>query len=170
MSDKIFPARIGRVSTFVVAVWVGVFLVLPVATLIVADLGLHDVTRILGQLSTWRLLWFSAWQAAVSVLVTGLISAPITWLIGRHHFRGRSILRAVTTVGFLLPSVVVAAGIQAVLPSAMQYSVPAMVVGHAYFNMAVMVRVVGSRAELFDDRIVGAASLLGASPQFVWRT
>lgn len=170
MSDKIFPPRIGRVSTFVVAVWVGVFLVLPVATLIVADLGLHDVTRILGQLSTWRLLWFSAWQAAVSVLVTGLISAPITWLIGRHHFRGRSILRAVTTVGFLLPSVVVAAGIQAVLPSAMQYSVPAMVVGHAYFNMAVMVRVVGSRAELFDDRIVGAASLLGASPQFVWRT
>ncbi|MFZ9422285.1 MAG: hypothetical protein ACO27J_04620, partial [Ilumatobacteraceae bacterium] len=121
-TDPIVRPAIGRWAAGAVVLWVTVFLVLPITVIITGSVAMDDVTRVLTQQSTWRLVWFSTWQAVLSVLVTFVISGPVTWLIGRHQFHGRRVLRAISTVGFLLPSVVVATAFLAVLPRSLHYT------------------------------------------------
>lgn len=170
MTDPVLRPSLGRWAASVVVLWLSVFALLPLINITAGHVALDDVTRVLTQGSTWRLVWFSTWQAALSVMATFVVAAPVTWLIGRHQFRGRRALRAVTTVGFLLPSVVVATAFLALLPNSLHYSVLAVIMAHAYFNIAVIVRVVGARVELLDPQLSGAARTLGASPLVVLRT
>lgn len=157
-------------ASLLVTPWLLLFFVVPVVTMLVNHMRWDDVSRVVGNSSTWRVVWFSSWQAMLSVVATFIIAWPITWLIGRHDFRGRRSLRAMCTVGFLLPSVVVGAAFLAVLPTSLHYTVIAVIIAHAYFNIAVVVRVVGARLELIDPRLSGAARLLGATPTQVLRT
>jgi thiamine transport system permease protein len=60
-------------------------------------------------------LRFTSFQAALSTLLTLLLGLPAALLFARFEFPGRSLLRALTTVPFLLPTVVVAAGFNALL-------------------------------------------------------
>ena len=116
MTDPVLRPSLGRWAASVVVLWLSVFALLPLINITAGHVALDDVTRVLTQGSTWRLVWFSTWQAALSVMATFVVAAPVTWLIGRHQFRGRRALRAVTTVCFLLPSVVVATAFLALLP------------------------------------------------------
>ena len=170
ISEPVWHPAPARVALVVVSLWLGVFLVAPVLTMVGGFVAPSDISRVLALPSTWRLVWFSLWQSAISVAVTLLVAAPVTWLIGLHRFRGRRILRATTTVGFLLPSVVVATAFLAVLPRSLHYTMFAVVIAHAYFNIAVVVRVVGARLELLDIQLINAARTLGAPPITVWRT
>lgn len=162
--------RFGRFATVPVGAWLLAFLVVPLGMMTTQYMVQADITRVLSQSTTWRLIWFSTWQATLSAIATLLIAAPVTWLIGRHHFLGRRVLRALTTVGFLLPSIVVGTAFLALLPRSLHYTVFAVVVAHAYFNLAVVVRVVGTRLEMFDSRVLDAARTLGASPTITVRT
>ena len=145
-------------------IWLAIFLLLPVAALVAGHVDVGDISRVLARQSTWRIAWFSLWQAVASVLVTFAMALPLTWFVGRHNFRGRRVVRAIASVGFLLPSVVVAAGFIALLPNHLHVSLATMVVAHAYFNLAVVLRVVAPRLETFDTRLVAAAHSLGAGP------
>jgi len=170
MTNAIPSQGLGRFATVPVGVWLLAFLVLPLGMMMSQHMAQADIARVLSQPTTWRVLWFSTWQALVSVIATLIVAAPITWLIGRHHFVGRRALRALTTVGFLLPSIVVGTAFLALLPRSLHYTVFAVVVAHVYFNLAVVVRVVGARLEVFDPRVIDAAQTLGASPTLVART
>lgn len=145
-------------------IWLAIFLLVPVAVLVAGHVDAGDVSRVLTRESTWRIAWFSLWQAVVSVIATFALALPLTWFVGRHDFRGRRAVRAVASVGFLLPSVVVAAGFIALLPNRLHVSLATMIAAHAYFNIAVVLRVVAPRLESFDTRLVAAARTLGAGP------
>ncbi len=161
--ERVATTRVSLAAIGMVVVWFAAFLVLPLGVLVTQNLERVDIQQVLSDASTWRVVWFSLWQSMLSVTATLIVAAPVTWLVGRYEFRGRRALRALTTVGFLLPSVVVGAAFLAVLPRSMHSSVVAVVLAHAYFNVAVVVRIVGSRLETLDTRLVAAARVLGAS-------
>ncbi|NBY58163.1 MAG: iron ABC transporter permease [Actinobacteria bacterium] len=143
-------------------VWLAIFLLLPVVVLLTAQVEASDISRVLTRQSTWRIAWFSLWQALASVIATFALALPLTWFIGRHQFRGRGVVRAFASVGFFLPSVVVAAGFIALLPTRLHVSLAAMIAAHAYFNIAVVLRVIAPRLETFDIGLLAAARTLGA--------
>ena len=60
-------------------------------------------------------LRFHFYQATLSTLLTLLLGLPSAYLFARYDFRGKSLLRALTAVPFMLPTVVVAAGFNALL-------------------------------------------------------
>jgi thiamine transport system permease protein len=62
-----------------------------------------------------RALGFTLWQAALSTLITLLVGLPLAWFFARYSFRGKRLLHALTAVPFMLPTVVVAAGFNALL-------------------------------------------------------
>lgn len=161
---------LARVMMVPVVTWLAVFIAVPLVVMLTQHVASSDVSRVLGRASTWRLLWYSTWQASLSVVATLVVSAPITWLVSRHSFRGRRIVRAIGTLPFLLPSVVVATAFLAVLPRSLQYTTVAVVTAHTYFNIAVVLRIVGARVEMLDANLVGAARTLGASPIAAFRT
>ncbi|HEX9597522.1 MAG TPA: hypothetical protein VF982_11630, partial [Anaerolineales bacterium] len=51
-------------------------------------------------------LGFTFWQAALSTLLTLAVGLPAAYLVARHRFRGKSLLRALSNVPFVLPTLV----------------------------------------------------------------
>jgi thiamine transport system permease protein len=133
----------------------------------------------------WRVLWFTTWQAAVSMMLTLLLGLPLAYLFARYEFRGKTILRALTTIPFVMPTVVVAAafttllggngvvnqGLQTVLgldspPLEIMQTIWVILLAHVFYNVSVVVRTVGGFWANLNPRLEEAAGVLGASP---WR-
>jgi thiamine transport system permease protein len=93
-----------------------------------------------------------------------VVALPAAWVVGRYTFRGRSLVRALVTVPFVLPTVVVALAFLAILPDRFDRGWFPILVAHAFFNVAVVVRVVGTFWARLDPRTADAAATLGAGP------
>lgn len=150
-------------------VWLALFVGVPVVAL-VARVVDTDSWRVLRTSVLWRVGWFTLWQALLSAVAALVVALPITWVLARHDFRMRRTVRAIVVSGFLLPSVVVGTAFVGLLPGGLQRTWIAVVVAHAWFNVAVVVRVVGARWERIDTGLTDAAALLGAHPARRLRT
>ena len=151
-------------------VLIGGFLVAPLAVITSQSLSTRGFLDVLTSPSMQGVWWFTLWQALVSTAATFLVALPATWVVSRFSFAGRRLLIATMTVPFLLPTVVVGAAFLALLPQSMHYTASAIIIAHAYFNIAVVVRVVGSTWQQLDPRLHEAARTLGARPFDVTRT
>jgi thiamine transport system permease protein len=136
---------------------------------------------------TSDVLLFTLYQAFLSTLLTLLIGLPAAFLFARFEFPGKALLRALTAVPFLLPTVVVAAGFNALLGprgwanlglmNAFGYETPpiafigtlgAILIAHVFYNTTIVIRVVGSAIAQLDPRLTNAARTLGANDFRVW--
>ncbi|HEY9527739.1 MAG TPA: ABC transporter permease subunit, partial [Anaerolineales bacterium] len=127
-----------------------------------------------------RVLLFTFYQATLSTLLTLLLGLPAAYLFARYNFRGKSLLRALTAVPFMLPTVVVAAGFNALLgqrglinnlihPSSfILHPFMAILIAHVFYNTTIIIRVVGNALSSLDPRLEAAARSLGAEPSRVW--
>lgn len=143
---------------------IGVFFLAPVITLAFESVSSHAVRTVMSDTALRRIVWFTAWQAALSTALTLLVGLVPAWLLARYEFRGRRAVSAIVTVPFVLPTVVVGAAFLAVLPDSLDQSVWAILLAHVFFNIAVVVRGVGGMWEQLPLDLVAAARTLGASP------
>lgn len=130
-------------------------------------------------------LSFTLWQALLSTILTLLIGLPAAHVFARYRFPGKRFLVALTTVPFILPTVVVAAAFNALLgprgwanllliqvfdlsapPVVIMNTLSAILLAHVFYNTTVVIRVVGSAWAQMDNRLEETARSLGASP---WR-
>jgi len=133
-----------------------------------------------------RVLAFTTGQALLSTLLTLLAGMPAAYVFARYDFWGKSLLRALTTLPFVMPTMVVAAAFAALLgpngylnaalvtllgldapPIHLQQTLALVLIAHVFYNAAIIVRVVGSFWTHLDPRIEEAARVLGAGR---WRT
>ena len=113
---------------------------------------------------------FTVGQAVLSTVLTLALALPGAFVLHRYAFRGRRLLLAAVTVPFVLPTVVVGLAFRALLPQAWVGTLGAIVLAHAFFNYAVVVRVVGGLWAHLDPGYEQAARTLGASPWRAFRT
>ena len=69
-----------------------VFYVWPFATLLVRGVRLESITDTLRADSTWRVVWFTLWQAALSTAATLVLGMVPAWAVARFAFPGRRLL------------------------------------------------------------------------------
>jgi thiamine transport system permease protein len=147
----------------------GFFFLFPLASITERGLetsGGESAWSVLTDPLTRHVLWFTIWQAVASTLLTIVVALPGAYVLGRYEFPGRSLVRAVVTVPFVLPTVVVALAFLAILPERLDRGWVPILIAHAFFNVAVVVRVVGTFWARLDPRLGEAASTLGAG---AWR-
>jgi thiamine transport system permease protein len=163
-------ARVNRLPRWLlVALAIGpalgllVFYAWPFATLMVEAVTTTAIADTFGRASTWEVVWFTAWQATVSTAVTIVVGLAPAYVLARFDFRGRTVLVGLLTAMFVLPTVVMGAAFLALLPDALDRTVWAVIGAHVVFNLAVVVRVVGSLWEHLPTDMEAAAATLGAS-------
>jgi thiamine transport system permease protein len=107
---------------------------------------------------------------------------PVAWVLSTFSFRGRGLLRALAVVPFVLPTVVVASAFLAILgprsplngllqavlgPNAprldLSGTVLAIVLATVFYDVSVVVRLVGGLWSHLDPRTAEAARILGAN-------
>lgn len=152
------------------ATFLGVFFAWPVAAIVARGLDGGAVLEVLGDAGLRRVAWFTLWQALASTVLTLVLALPGAHVLARYDFRGRRVVRALVTVPFVLPSVVVGAAFVGLLgrggplaPLGLDRSVVAVLVAHAFFNYAVVVRTVGGLWAHLDPALEESARVLGAS-------
>jgi thiamine transport system permease protein len=114
--------------------------------------------------STWRIVGYTVIQALLSTLVSVVCAIPATYVLYRLRVPGRRILLALVTVPFVLPTVVVGLAFRELLPFA--GTTAAIIVAHAFFNIGLVIRIVGGVWGQLDPRPAQVATTLGAPP---WR-
>jgi thiamine transport system permease protein len=176
-------ARLGLIA--VPVAFFAVFFAYPVAAIVARGLKVDGVWQlgrigeVLAQSDVRHVLWFTTWQAIVSTALTLLIALPGAYVFARFDFPGKQILRAVVTVPFVLPTVVVGTAFLALVGRGglldelwgvrLDTTVWAILLAHVFFNYAVVVRTVGGLWAQLDPRQEEAARMLGASPLRAWR-
>ncbi len=157
-------------------IFLGLLVLWPLIAVLRRSLGESSAAQIVDILNRPALIrvgWFTLWQALVSAALTTIIGLPIAHVLGRYQFRGKAVVRSAFVVPFVLPTVVVAAAIRSsfdrigVDPS---HTLVAVLAAHVFFNVAVIVRIVGGFWATLDNRQVEAAQVLGAKPFEAWRT
>ncbi|WP_406465282.1 iron ABC transporter permease [Streptomyces sp. NBC_01622] len=162
-----------------------VFFAYPVAAIVGRGLKvdgawqLGRIRDVLAQSDIRHVLWFTTWQALASTALTLLIALPGAYVFARFDFPGRQVLRAVVTVPFVLPTVVVGTAFLALVGRGgllddlwgvrLDTTVWAILLAHVFFNYAVVVRTVGGLWAQLDPRQEEAARMLGASRLRAWR-
>ncbi len=165
-----------------VVLFMALFFVWPVAAVIHRGLAgsgaVGDLGQVLGSPSHRSVIWFTFWQAAASTALTVVVALPAAAAVARLRFRGRRLVRAVATVPFTLPTVVVAAAFEGTFDRlglagggvvSLRHTIWAILLAHMFFNYAVVLRIVGAHWESLDARIEDQARVLGASRFAVFR-
>jgi thiamine transport system permease protein len=150
--------------------FLALFFVLPLAAILERGLrsgGDVSALDVLTDPLTAEVVWFTFWQAAASTALTIAVGLPAAYVLGRFAFPARGLVRALITIPFVLPTVIVALAFLALLPERLERGWAAILIAHAFFNVAVVVRVVGTFWAGFDPRVWDAAATLGAGP---WRS
>lgn len=130
-------------------------------------------------------VWFTTWQAALSTLLTVLAGLPMAYVFATYDFRGKTLLHALLTIPFVMPTVVVAAAFLALLgsngllnqwlqrgfglsapPLQVEQSIWLILLAHVFFNVSVIIRTVGGFWSNLNPHLRESAEVLGAPP---WR-
>jgi len=134
-------------------------------------LDLSGLAEVAGKPRVQRIALFTVWQAAASAALSVALGLPGAYLLYRCRFRGRTAVRALVTVPFVLPSIVVALAFRTLFAAdgplgswGWDGSVAAILAAHVFLNYAVVVRTVGASWAHLDSRPAEAASSLGAGP------
>ncbi len=179
--------RVGRgtaaaLPAVAVAAFMVLFFVWPMAGVIARGFGGSSPAGLLGEVlgsgSHRSVIWFTAWQAAVSTALTVAVALPAAAAMARLRFRGQRLMRALATVPFVLPTVVVAAAFEGLFARFglaggdgvnLRHTVWAILAAHVFFNYAVVLRTVGAHWANLDARVEDQARVLGASRIEVFR-
>ena len=153
----------------------------PVAQIVATGLRPQGEWQLGDALDTLRrhgdTIAFTAFQAALSTVVTLAFALPGAWVLARFRFPGRTAVRVLLTVPFVLPTVVVATAFRGLVGRGgllagwveLDDSLAAIVIAHAFFNYAVVIWTVGERWAHLDRRVEEAARVLGDSSWAVLR-
>ena len=121
---------------------------------------------------TLETIWFTIWQATLSTLLTVIVALPGAYVLYRKSFVGQKLVRALITIPFVLPSIVVAVGFT-VFRSAHEFyeglgfeflSNPIywIIAAHVFVNYSIAVKTIGGVWALQDKDVESAAELDGA--------
>lgn len=149
---------------------------------------LQPFAEMLADPSLRGVVGFTFWQAALSTLLTLAIGLPAAYLLARYRIPGKSLLRAISGVPFVLPTLVVAAAFDALLgprgwvnqaaiglfgletpPITFINTFGAILVAHIFYNLTIVLRLVGDFWARLSPRLEQAARSLGANPWQVFR-
>lgn len=155
--------------------FLAVFFVYPVIAIVGRGLApgwrpdLDPLGQVVTDAALRHVVWFTVWQATLSTVLTLAVGLPGAYVLARCDFPGRGAVRALVTVPFVLPTVVVGSAFVALLGAGgplaglgLDQTLGAILVAHVFFNYAVVVRTVGSLWSHLDPRQEDAARVLGA--------
>lgn len=154
--------------------FLGLFFVFPVGSVLARGLFEDtDAGAALAVLAEPRTR--SAISTTLALALTGTLGSlalglPAAWALGRFAWRGRTLARAALTTPFVLPTIVVAAAFSALFSRSgvlgswgLDQTPAAIVLALVFFNVSVVVRIVGGAWEALPTGRVLAARTLGAS-------
>ena len=182
---KYFSGRLNGTGVLLwpVLFWITAFALPLISVAFKAAGSVAELTGVIQSPYYRGVMEFSLKQAALSTVFSVLLGLPGAYFIGRHHFPGRKLLRSISTVPFVLPSILAVLGFILVFgnsglinsirqttligdkePWKMLYSLRAIILAHMFYNFPLTLRIVGDAWYSLPQSKYNAARSLGAGP------
>lgn len=174
-------------------IFLALFFVYPLLSILwlslapAGQLDLSGFTRLLVIPYYRSTLLFTVGQALLSTALTLLLALPSAYVFTRYQFRGKSLLLSLSTLPFVLPTVVVATAFTALIgprgllntglvtllhletpPIQLDRTLTIILIVHVFYNYSVALRIITSYWQNQNPHIEEAADVLGASRWQVW--
>jgi thiamine transport system permease protein len=152
-----------------------------------AQIDLTGFVTVIASSYYRQTLWFTIWQAVLSTVLTLGLALPAAFVFTRFEFPGRSVLLSLSTLAFVLPTVVVAAAFSALIgprgvvnalltdlfaleqaPIQLERTLAIILIAHVFYNFAVALRIITGYWSNQSTRIEEAALILGARGWRLW--
>lgn len=166
--------RFAHVLGILASLFLAVFLFYPLVVILLHSFdGFAAIADVFSNPYYRERIWFTTWLALVSTALTVVLGLPSAVLFSRYDFRGKRFLRSAFTIPFVMPTVVAAIGLLALLGPRgfvnleLRGTLWIILLAHVFYNYAVVVRIVGAFLEARGRRLREAAAMLGAGN---WRT
>ncbi|MBN8654125.1 MAG: iron ABC transporter permease [Anaerolineae bacterium] len=169
-------------SSYRLLLWLPVILFLlsffffPFFKILALTFNLETLTNPNNLRITYHALLFTFYQAILSTLLTFALGLPAAILFAKFNFPGKSLLRALTAVPFMLPTVVVAAAFNSIFSPRGLFSFffplssfILILVAHTFYNTSIVIRIVGNAISRLDPKLEASARVLGADTFHVWK-
>lgn len=153
--------------------------------------GWLDLSAFLRLLSTdyyVGVFLFTVYQAALSTALTLFLALPCAYVFSRYRFAGKSLLLALATLPFVLPTVVVALAFMSLIgrrgllndllmtlfsldysPVQLERTLAIVIIVHVFYNFAIALRIMTSYWSAQGIAAEEAARVLGADEWSLWR-
>lgn len=135
-----------------------------------AGIDVGQLTDVLTNRRTWLVTGQTLYQAALGTIGAIILGVPGAYVLYRCSFRFQKAARALATIPFVLPTVVVGVAFRSLFGRGgalewmgLDQTIAAVILALVFFNYAVVVRTVGTMWQSLDPRAVEAARTLGAS-------
>lgn len=158
---------------------------IPLGTILVkgiqnsqGDFSLEGINGILGSPYYRKIIFFTFFQALISTVLSVLIALPGAWFLSHVIFPGKRLIKAVITIPFILPSILVVLGfvlfygnngaLNRLLKLAglgelkILYSFKAIILAHIFYNVPIGIRIISTYWSRIPMNQVMAARSLGA--------
>lgn len=189
--------QVGRkIPFYLTLLFFAVFFLLPLSTVVrdafTAEDGgatLLHLRNVITSSYYLRIIGFTAFQAGVSASCAVVLGLPGAYILSHFSFRGKRFLRSITTIPFVMPSILVVLGfiilfgnngiINRMLmnifgretpPLKILYSFFAIILAHVFYNFPIAMRLISSSWEHISLKNIESAKTLGAGPLFRFRT
>jgi thiamine transport system permease protein len=161
------------------------FLVYPVLTVIIQGLTTGIGTSFLEVIASPSIQYgfqFTVYQALLSTVLVIVLGLPGAFILARMRFRGKSIVRALMIVPFVLPPIVVVIGFNqmfgpyGVIDSLLMWiqgsnlsvfnlasGIPGIILAHTFYNIPLVLLMVSASLERLNPEIEESAQILGAT-------
>ena len=169
------------------------FFFFPLFKILALTFNLKTLTDLNNLLIACNSLLFTFYQATLSTLLTFALGLPAAILFSKFNFPGKSLIRALTAVPFMLPTVVVAAAfnslfnqrgffflLSSVLSTTFHFPLSTdfipppspfllILIAHTFYNTSIVIRIVGNAISRLDPKLEASARSLGADTFHVWK-
>lgn len=135
---------------------------------------------------TWRVVWFSWWQATLSTVISLALALLVARSLARRpHFMGRWLMLRCFSVALVVPSIIAVYGIILLhgkqgyvnqlwhwlggQPRSYVYGLVGILLAHVFFNLPLAARILLQRLEVIAPETWRLSSQLGMSSTDLWR-
>ena len=193
LKTSVHPKLLSNIRTYLssnsrILLWIPTLLFLlstfffPLSKILALTFNFSTLTDLDNLLIARNSLLFTFYQATLSTLLTFALGLPTAILFSKFNFRGKSLLRALTAVPFMLPTVVVAAAFNSLFsykvtgsmlqvfnlqPSTFNFLL--ILTAHTFYNTSIVIRIVGNAISRLDPKLESSARVLGADTFHVWK-
>ncbi len=144
-----------------------------------------DLAGNLADAYLWRVVWFTLLQATLSTAISVALAVPVARALARRRFPGRGLLLRLFSLSLVIPVIVAIFGIAAVhgrsgwINDALAllglgrlnylYGLTGILIGHAFFNMPFVARILLQAVEAVPPETWRVASQFGLKARDIFR-
>jgi thiamine transport system permease protein len=192
-SLKLLRKSAGYGLLLIPLLFLGVFYLYPLGSILglsfmpEGQLDLSGFSRIIESSYYRNTFGFTLWQALLSTGLTLVLALPGAYVFARYRFPGRSLLLSLSSLTFVLPTIVVAVAFMALIgprgvlntalmdlfqldapPIQLERTLTIIIIVHVFYNYSVALRIISSAWINLSPQMEEAARVLGARGWQLW--